>query len=267
MMTILIYVALSLATVALGLRLLAPSKFRKINFYVKLAVILVYSVCAAIDTWLYGIIQEMKGKADCKDVMEYCSKKIKPIFRFMKMSFDIEIPPSVDVKQSYVIIVNHQHALDAYLFNQVLPLLNFPRIVMKEELRGMGPVGKAFERMNAVFVKRGSKQKAMSSLIEATKESKVANSSIVLFPEGTRHMGDTLLPFKVGGFQAAVSAQVPILPVVISNYKNICQDMSEESIVKVKVLQPVATDGLGDDDVSALMEKCRDAMQETFNVL
>ena len=73
-------------------------------------------------TTLYGIRQEKKGKTDCKDVMEYCSKKIKPIFRFMKMSFDIEIPPSVDVKQSYVIIVNHQHALDAYLFNQVKTL-------------------------------------------------------------------------------------------------------------------------------------------------
>merc|ERR1712098_83884 len=157
---------------------------------------------------------------------------IKPIFRFMKMSFDIDMPPSVDVNQSHVIILNHQHALDAYVFNQVLPLLNFPRIVMKAELRGMGPVGKAFERMNAVFVKRGSKREAMSSLIEAAKEAKVANNSIVLFPEGTRHMGDTLLPFKAGAFQAAVSAQVPILPVVISNYKNICQDMSEESIVK-----------------------------------
>ena len=138
---------------------------------------------------------------------------------------------------------------------------------MKEELRGTGPFGKAFERCNAVFIKRGSKQIAISSLIEATKEAKVTNSSIVLFPEGTRHMGDTLLPFKVGAFQAAVSAQVPLLPVVISNYKNICQDMSEESLVKVKVLQPVPTDGLGDDDISTLIEKCRDAIQETFNVL
>ena len=39
----------------------------------------------------------------------------------------------------------------------MLPLLNFPRIVMKEELRGMGPIGKAFECMNALFVKRGTK--------------------------------------------------------------------------------------------------------------
>ena len=150
---------------------------------------------------------------------------------------------------------------------KVLHLLNYPRLVMKEELRRMGPFGKAFEMMDAVFIKRGSKQIAMTSLIEATKEAKVANSSILLFPEGTRHMGDTFLPFKVGAFQAAVSAQVPLLPVVIGNYKNICQDMSEESLVKVKVLQPVQTDGLGDDDVSTLMEKCRDAMQETFNVL
>ena len=42
MMTILIYVVLFLATAALGLRLLAPSKYRKIKFYFKLAVILAY---------------------------------------------------------------------------------------------------------------------------------------------------------------------------------------------------------------------------------
>ena len=42
MMTILIYVALSLATVALGLRLLAPSKIQKIKFYFKLTVVLVH---------------------------------------------------------------------------------------------------------------------------------------------------------------------------------------------------------------------------------
>ena len=83
--------------------------------------------------------------------MAHCSGLIKSIFLVLRIKFE------VDVNASYVIILNHQHALDAYLLNQLLPLLNFPRIAMKEELRGMGPIGKAFECMNALFVKRGTK--------------------------------------------------------------------------------------------------------------
>ena len=49
---------------------------------------------------------------------------------------------------------------------------------------------------------------AMTSLIEGTKKVKEDGDSIVLFPEGTRHLGDELLPFKLGAFNAAVAAQV-----------------------------------------------------------
>ena len=39
-----------------------------------------------------------------------------------------------------------------------------------------------------------------------------------MFPEGKRHAGTTLLPFKKGGFHLAIASQVPIQPVVVSKY-------------------------------------------------
>ena len=79
------------------------------------------SVWAGTSTWMFAIRQERKeGKADFKKVMEHCSGCFKPIFRFLKLKFDIDIPPSIDMDASFVVIINHQHALDAYLLNQVL---------------------------------------------------------------------------------------------------------------------------------------------------
>lgn len=39
-----------------------------------------------------------------------------------------------------------------------------------------------------------------------------------MFPEGTRHGGETLLPFKKGAFHLAIASQTPIQPVVVSRY-------------------------------------------------
>ena len=42
-----------------------------------------------------------------------------------------------------------------------------------------------------------------------------------MFPEGTRHEGSELLPFKKGAFHIAMVAQCPIQPVVVSRYHHL----------------------------------------------
>ena len=39
-----------------------------------------------------------------------------------------------------------------------------------------------------------------------------------MFPEGTRHGGHELLPFKKGAFHIAIGSQAPLQPVVVSKY-------------------------------------------------
>lgn len=41
---------------------------------------------------------------------------------------------------------------------------------------------------------------------------------VLFFPEGKRHSGNTLIPFKKGPFHLAITSQVPILPVIVSKY-------------------------------------------------
>ena len=44
------------------------------------------------------------------------------------------------------------------------------------------------------------------------------DTSIWIFPEGTRNPGEHLLAFKKGAFHMAVEAGVPIVPVCVSRY-------------------------------------------------
>lgn len=44
---------------------------------------------------------------------------------------------------------------------------------------------------------------------------------LLLFPEGTRHSGDKLLPFRKGAFHVAMDAEAPIQPVVVSKYHHL----------------------------------------------
>ena len=88
---------------------------------------------------------------------------------------------------------------------------------------------------------------------------------MAIFPEGTlNRKSASLLPFKAGAFQAAVSAQLPLLPMVVSDYRTKMSDLTSPTRVTVRVMEAVDTEGLGDQDVLALAQKCRNLMEETF---
>lgn len=72
----------------------------------------------------------------------------------------------------------------------------------------------------AIFIDRGNSSKAHKSLEAAGEEMKREGISLMMYPEGTRHIEEvpTLLPFKKGAFHLAVQAGLPITPVVCENY-------------------------------------------------
>ncbi|KAF9795289.1 hypothetical protein SFRURICE_004661, partial [Spodoptera frugiperda] len=89
---------------------------------------------------------------------------------------------------------------------------------------------------------------------------------LLLFPEGTRHSGDRLLPFRKGAFHVAMDAGAPIQPVVISKYHYLDGKRhkfgSGEFIVSF--LPMIETEGLTKDDIVSLVDKTQLSMQEEF---
>ena len=85
-------------------------------------------------------------------------------------------------------------------------------------------------------------------------------------------MTDTLLPFKFGAFRLAIESQVPILPMIFSNYQSIyTADKISNTYywrtgsITVKCLEPIETQGMTiEHDLQRLTEMTRQRMIEAY---
>ena len=94
------------------------------------------------------------------------------------------------------------------------------------------------------------------------------DTSIWIFPEGTRNATGTLLPFKRGAFRIAIQSQVPIVPVCISSYAGTINfNRLRSGEINVQVLEPISTVGLKTTDAADLTEQCQTMLQETLTSL
>jgi 1-acyl-sn-glycerol-3-phosphate acyltransferase len=111
-----------------------------------------------------------------------------------------------------VLVANHSSYLDGLVLLAALPgPLSF---AAKRELASQIIAGPFLRRLGCVFIERAA---AAGAGGEASRLADVATSQrrLVVFPEGTFDRAPGLLPFRLGAFQVAVSAHVPVVPVAL----------------------------------------------------
>ena len=114
---------------------------------------------------------------------------------------------------SYVVMANHQSLYDVWALIGWLPMQL--RWVFKDEIRRIPFFGFALMRMGHIPVTRGAGEKAIRTLRLAAERLR-DGACVVFFPEGRRSDDGRLQEFKKGGFQVALTAGIPILPVTIN---------------------------------------------------
>ena len=136
------------------------------------------------------------------------------IFHLCRVDFRItgwdELPEAIRTqRQSVVFMANHESNLDPPVLIGTLPI---PAVFLaKKEVKWMVPVGWAAMMAGTIFIDRSRRDKAIESLHQAAIQIR-GGKSVVIFPEGTRTRDGVLLPFKKGGFNLAMEAGVPIVP-------------------------------------------------------
>lgn len=161
-------------------------------------------------------------------------------------------------KPPYIIMCNHQSALDIYALLSSLPL-SF-RWIAKRQIFFIPFIGWAMKIAGDISLDRENPREALKA-IEAAARKIREGTNIIIFPEGTRSNDGTLLPFKKGVFSLALRAGVPILPVGIYGTSRLQPKGSfipkEKGVIYMNIGEAISTEDRGRAAKTEVMNEVR----------
>ena len=171
---------------------------------------------------------------------------------------------NLTAKRPAVFIFNHRNQADPLIAGSLVND-NFTS-VGKKELEGDPIVGTIGKILDAAFIDRDDPQKAVEGL-KKVEDLARKGLSILIAPEGTRLDTTEVGPFKKGPFRIAMSAGIPIVPIVIRNAEVIAaRDSStfNPGTVDVIVYPPIPVDDWTHDNLNERIAEVRQLYLDTL---
>lgn len=227
-------------------------------FYLKLVAVILWTFFTSVVFLVVALISKQKSSVFAKTV-NFLALGIFPI---LGIKLKIEGEENLTVCHPCIFVGNHQSALDVAIYGAMCP----PNTVAigKKEIAYIPLFGWLFKFSGGVLIDRKNKRKAISQIDDAVDAVKNKNVAIGILPEGTRNRtGKGMLPFKKGAFHLAVAAQVPLVPIVISEFGELVsfeRRILRKGTINIRVLPPISTVGLDENVVSELALKTHDLM-------
>ncbi len=169
---------------------------------------------------------------------------------------------NIDPKASYIFVANHQSLYDMPLVYGWLK--NNFKWIIKKEFRKMPIMGKTCELMGHIFIDRSNPMRAKHSLDLAKQNLKQGNSSIFLFPEGTRTRTGQIGKFKRGAFTIASDLHLPIVPVTINGAFNALPKGLNYIIpgtIEMIIHSPIDTTNLNNENLNEMINQIKTIIQ------
>jgi 1-acyl-sn-glycerol-3-phosphate acyltransferase len=174
----------------------------------------------------------------------------------------IEGLDDLDLHGQYVVMVNHQSALDIPLLMGVLPARWRAVFWAKQSLFRIPVLGWAMRALGHMPIDRVDRRAAGRMLSESIDRAADVRSLLV-FPEETYSMDGNLLAFQRGGFVLALKTGMPILPAGINGTRVALpprQHVIHPATLTVRFGEPIPTADLSVSDRQELMDHTRDAV-------
>ena len=163
-------------------------------------------------------------------------------------------------KQGYILMAKHESHFDGPAIIVGLPVPAY--FVIKKELSKIPVWGWTAVHAGSIVVDRQRSDVARQAL-SAASQRVVDGSNVIIFPEGTRGDGQTLMDFKRGGFHLALEAGAEIVPVYIDGSAEVLPRLKlapQKGTVGVTFGTPISTEGKTVDDISDLADTVRDKL-------
>lgn len=158
---------------------------------------------------------------------------------------------------------NHQSWYDVFALAHAIPKRY--RFVAKQELERIPVFGPAWKACGHISINRADRIAAIRSLDRAGHVIKGDNSSVIIFPEGTRSSDGSLLPFKKGAFMLALRTGVDIIPTAVLGTRAILPKGAwrmRAGPITVRFGAPINTAGYADGNRDVLVRQVRERIEE-----
>lgn len=167
--------------------------------------------------------------------------KFGKIFSYFSYIFGIQViiryPKDMIFPKNCVYIANHQNNFDMITVSRVIKKNTIT--IGKKSLIWIPFFGILYWISGNLLIDRKNKVDYFKMLHKIIAILKNKKTSIWMFPEGTRSKGKGLLPFKSGAFYIALHAQVPIVPICVSNTSQIKINKYNNGPVIIEILSPI----------------------------
>ena len=182
--------------------------------------------------------------------------KVNPLWDFRTTGVVIDDP-----RRPYVAVANHESFADIFLISHLPWEMKW---LSKDAIFRIPVMGWMMQMAGDIRVVRSDRQ-SRASAMDQIRDRLDKRVSVMILPEGTRSPTGHLLPFKDGAFRVAIEKQLPILPIAVAGTRHAMAKHSlrfNRARAIARVLEPVPTTGLTLDDVPALRDRVRAAIDD-----
>ncbi|MGH7447953.1 MAG: lysophospholipid acyltransferase family protein [Longimicrobiales bacterium] len=169
--------------------------------------------------------------------------------------------------RAQIIVANHVSWYDVLALAAHTPKRY--RFVAKKELARVPLWGRAWQSAGHISVDRTDRQRAVASLDRAGLTIREDNSSIIIFPEGTRSATGELQSFKKGAFVLALHNGIDIVPTaVLGTHRILSRDSwrVRSGRIIVRYGPPVSMEGRDPDHRDELIARVRSDIERLLTV-
>ena len=192
----------------------------------------------------------------------YTFRKLTPIHSALSPLWKFSTSGSLpdDMRRPYVAVANHESFVDILLISHLPTEFKW---LSKAEIMRIPVLGWMMRLARDIPLERGDTTSGRAALDQA-RERLATNVSVMIFPEGTRSKTGEMRKFRAGAFKLAIEGQHPILPMAVHGTRD-CLRKNDWRLgrarAEVRVLEPIPTVGLTDDDLPELRERVRAAIE------
>jgi len=192
----------------------------------------------------------------------YVFRKLTPIHSALSPLWSFSTSGSLpdDMRRPYVAVANHESFVDILLISHLPTEFKW---LSKAEIMRIPVLGWMMRLARDIPIERGDTTSGRVALDQA-RERLGTDVSVMIFPEGTRSKTGEMRKFRAGAFKLAIEGQHPILPMAVHGTRD-CLRKDDWRLgrarAEVRVLEPIRTVGLTDDDLPELRDRVRAAIE------